>query len=93
MNNYTNDMKYLIGYTNDFTLTIGSAPHQEYPYTWDFTKIAGGSVTGKLDNVLYSIEAEGSNANFSGVEPTNWIKKGNGLYTLNTDNSDAMGSQ
>jgi len=93
MNNYTNDMKYLIGYTNDFTLTIGSAPHQEYPYTWDFTKIAGGSVTGKSDNVLYSIEAEGSNANFNGVEPTNWIKKGNGLYTLNTDNSDDLGSQ
>ena len=93
MNNYTNDMKYLIGYTNDFTLTIGSAPHQEYPYTWDFTKTAAGSVTGKTDNVLSSIEAEGSNATFSGTAPTNWIKKDDGLYTLNTDNSGDLGSQ
>ena len=93
MNNYTNDMKYLIGYTNDYTLTIGSAPHQTYPYTWDFTKIAGQGVTGRSDNVLYSIEDEGSDSNFSGQAPTNWIKNGNGQFTLNTDNGDDMGSQ
>lgn len=93
MNNYTNDMKYVIGYTPDYTLTIGSAPHQEYPYTWDFTKIAGGTATGKSDNVLYSIEAEGSNSNFSEQAPTNWLKNENGQYTLNTDNNGELGSQ
>lgn len=93
MNNYTNDMKYVIGYTPDYTLTIGSAPHQTYPYTWDFTKMAGQEVTRCPDNVLYSIEAEGSNPNFSGMAPTNWFKNGNGQFTLNTDNSGDMGSQ
>lgn len=101
MNNYTNDMKYVIGYTPDYTLTIGSAPHQTYPYTWDFTKIAGGMVTGDDGsaakdydcNVLYSIEVEGSNALFSGQSPTNWIKKENGQFLLNTDNSDEDGAQ
>ena len=93
MNNYTNDMEYLIGYTPDYTLTIGSAPHQIYPYTWDFTKIAGQRVTGNVDNVLNSIEAEGSNSNFSGAAPTNWFKNGNGQFMLNTDNSDDLGSQ
>ena len=93
MNNYTNDMKYVIGYTPDYTLTIGSAPHQEYPYTWDFTKVAGGLVTGNTDNVLYSIEAEGSHSDFSGQAPTNWFKKGNGQFVLNTDNSGDKGSQ
>lgn len=93
MNNYTNDMKYVIGYTPDYTLTIGSAPHQTYPYTWDFTKISGGTVTGESDNVLYSIEAEGSNSNFSGMAPTNWFKNENGQFMLNTDNSGDTGSQ
>ena len=99
MNNYTNDMKYVIGYTPDYTLTIGSAPHQTYPYTWDFTKIAGETVTGndgsggKDYNVLYSIEAEGSNALFGEQPPTNWIKTDNGQFMLNTDNADDLGSQ
>lgn len=93
LNNYTNDMKYVIGYTPDYTLTIGSAPHQTYPYTWDFTKIAGGKVTGRSDNVLYSIEAEGSDSKFSGAAPTNWLKNGNGQFILNTDNSGDLGSQ
>ena len=93
MNNYTNDMKYVIGYTPDYTLTIGSAPHQTYPYTWDFTKIAGQAVTGLSDNVLYSIEAEGSNSAFASQAPTNWFKNENGQFMLNTDNSGEMGSQ
>ena len=93
MNNYTNDMKYVIGYTNDVTMTFGSAPHQTYPYTWDFTKIAGGTVTGANDNVLNSIGAEGTFAAFSGQAPTNWIKNGDGQYMLNTDNSGEIGSQ
>ena len=101
MNNYTNFVDesdgtmgvYLIGYTPDCTLTIGSAPHQTYPYTWDFTKIAGGTVTGKADNVLYSIEEEGSDSDFSGTPPTNWLKNGNGQFILNTDNSEEANSQ
>ena len=101
MNNYTNFVDesdgtktfYLIGYTPDCTLTIGSAPHQTYPYTWDFTKIAGGTATGEGDNVLYSIEEEGSQSAFNGQAPTNWIKNGNGQFMLNTDNSGEAGSQ
>lgn len=101
MNNYTNFIDesdgtkgvYLIGYTPDCTLTIGSAPHQKYPYTWDFSKIAGGTVTGRSDNVLYSIEEEGSLSAYNGEAPTNWIKKDNGQFVLNTDNSGETGSQ
>lgn len=93
MNNYTNDLQYVIGYTNDITMTIGSAPHQTYPYTWDFTKIAGGTATGESDNVLYSIEEEGSQSAFSGQTSTNWIKNENGQFMLNTDNSGEIGSQ
>lgn len=93
LNNYTNDMKYVIGYTPDYTLTIGSAPHQTYPYTWDFTKISGGKVTGHSDNVLNSIEVEGSNSIFREAAPTNWIKSENGQYTLDTDNNRDLGSQ
>ena len=52
MNNYTNDMKYLIGYTPDYTLTIGSAPHQKYPYTWDFGQISMQQALNQTDNVL-----------------------------------------
>ena len=101
MNNYTNFVDesdgtmgvYLIGYTPDCTLTIGSAPHQTYPYTWDFTKIAGGTVTGEEDNVLYSIEEEGSISAFEDQVPTNWIKENNGQFILNTDNSEEANSQ
>ena len=93
MNNYTNDMQYVIGYTNDVTMTFGSAPHQTYPYTWDFTKISGGTVTGANDNALNSIGAEGTFAAFAGQAPTNWIKNGDGQYMLNTDNNGEIGSQ
>ena len=101
MNNYTNFVDesdvtmgvYLIGYTPDCTLTIGSAPHQTYPYTWDFTKIAGGTATGKNDNVLYSIEEEGSLVAYKDQDPTNWIKKDNGQFVLNIDNSEEASSQ
>lgn len=93
MNNYTNDMKYVIGYTPDYTLTIGSAPHQTYPYTWDFTMIAGQKVAGRPDNVLSSIEAEGNNSDFSGLIQTNWNKNEGEKYTLNTDNDGDISSQ
>ena len=93
MNNYTNDMKYLIGYTPDFTLTIGSAPHQTYPYTWDFTHLSGQKVQGRTDNVVSSIEAEGGKSNFSGMAPTNWERKAEATYLLNTDNNGEYGSQ
>lgn len=95
MNNYTNDMKYVIGYTNDYTLTIGSAPHQEYPYTWDFTKISAGTATARSDNVFNCIyKKEGVVSDESDQYSTNWIKRAaNGTYTLNTDNRGDDGSQ
>lgn len=95
MNNYTNDMKYVIGYTNDYTLTIGSAPHQEYPYTWDFTKISAGTATARSDNVFNCIyKKEGVVSDEGDQYSTNWIKRAaNGTYTLNTDNRGDDGSQ
>ncbi len=95
MNNYTNDMKYVIGYTNDYTLTFGSAPHQKYPYTWDFTKISAGIATAQSDNAFNSIyKKDGVAADESDQYSTNWIKRAaNGTYTLNTDNRGDDGSQ
>ena len=95
MNNYTNDMKYVIGYTNDYTLTFGSAPHQKYPYTWDFTKISAGIATAQRDNAFNSIyKKDGVAADESDQYSTNWIKRAaNGTYTLNTDNRGDDGSQ
>ena len=56
LNNYTNDMQYVIGYTNDYTITFGSAPHQDYPFTWNFENISGGAVKSKNNNVYNSIQ-------------------------------------
>lgn len=58
LNNYTQDMKYVIGYTPDYTLTFGSAPHQTYPYTWNFTNISGGAVHDNSDNTYNSVSAD-----------------------------------
>lgn len=83
MNNYTNDMKYLIGYTPDFTLNIGSAPHQTYPYTWDFTSISTGKVADWEANVANAVSTDG----------INWANQGSGAFTLNVTNSSPTGSQ
>jgi hypothetical protein len=86
MNNYTNDMKYLIGYTPDYTLNIGSAPHQTYPYTWDFTNVASQAARGEARNVYNIITNEDQ-------YDTNWTKTGGGTFELNTDASGPMESQ
>lgn len=83
MNNYTNDMKYLIGYTNDYTLTIGSAPHQKYPYTWDFTNISAQRAKGASTNVFNAINDD----------EVNWTNNGENNFTLKTDNAGQSGSQ
>ena len=93
MNNYTNDMKYLIGYTPDYTLTIGSKPHQTYPYTWDFGQISMQQALNQTDNVLTAIEGEGSKSSFSGMSATNWDKISSGDYLLNIKNDGQYGSQ
>ncbi len=80
MNNYTNDMKYVIGYTNDVTMTFGSAPHQTYPYTWDFTHISAQNERGAATNVYNSIEGHD-------LYDNNWTNTENGVYSLNTKNS------
>lgn len=80
MNNYTNDMKYVIGYTNDVTMTFGSAPHQTYPYTWDFTHISAQNERGAATNVYNSIEDHD-------LYDNNWTNTENGVYSLNTKNS------
>ena len=85
MNNYTNDMKYVIGYTPDYTVTFGSAPHQKYPYTWDFTHISAQQVTGLATNVYNSIR----NDHYT----TNWDTSAKGVSLLNVDNSGDTGSQ
>ena len=83
MNNYTNDMKYLIGYTPDYTLNIGPAPHQTYPYTWDFTRISTGMVAEWEANVAHAVSADA----------VNWTDQGEGTFLLNTDNTSSTGSQ
>ncbi len=58
MNNYTADGRYLTGYTPTYTLTVGHKPHQEYPFTWDFTNISGGAVLGRSNNAASSISTD-----------------------------------
>ena len=87
MNNYTNDMKYLIGYTNDYTLTIGSAPHQTYPYTWDFTNISAQTANGTSSNVYNTVVNQD-------LWNTNWEQEaGTGIFTLITENTKPLESQ
>lgn len=75
MNNYTADHKYLIGYSPDYTLTVGHLPHQKYPYTWNFTNISGGEVKGKYNNVYNSVNGDAST----------WTSLGDNVFQLKTD--------
>ena len=75
MNNYTNDLKYVIGYTPDYTLTFGSAPHQKYPYTWNFENISGGAVKDNSNNAYNSVS----------TDYYTWDNYGNYRFGLNTD--------
>ncbi len=75
LNNYTNDMKYVIGYTPDYTITFGSAPHQTYPYTWNFTNISGGEIHENTDNAYNSVSKDYKT----------WTNLGNYRFGLYTD--------
>lgn len=86
MNNYTNDMKYVIGYTPDYTLTIGSAPHQTYPYTWDFTHISAQAERGASTNMFNTVKNKDQ-------YETNWTNTTNGVFSLNTNNTGPLDSQ
>ena len=83
MNNYTAEGRYLIGYTPDYTLTVGVKPHQDYPHTWNFRNISGGTRAGQSNNVLNSISNDGNTWTHDASE---------GSYTLNTNNSGTDGS-
>ncbi|MBR3648143.1 MAG: hypothetical protein IKN59_07135, partial [Paludibacteraceae bacterium] len=86
MNNYTNDMKYVIGYTNDVTMTFGSRPHQLYPYTWDFTNISAQAERGAATNAYNTIIVED-------LYDTNWNNTSNGVFSLDIENTGQYGSQ
>lgn len=58
MENYTADGKYLIGYTPDYSLTVGHPPHQDYPFTWNFENISGGAVKDHNNNAYNSISTD-----------------------------------
>ena len=75
MNNYTAEGRYLIGYSPDYTLTVGHKPHQTYPYTWDFTNISGGESKNRRNN------ADSSVAN----DETTWVERDDNVYELNTN--------
>ena len=75
LNNYTQDMKYVIGYTPDYTITFGSAPHQTYPYTWNFTNISGGAVHDNSDNAYNNVSKDYDT----------WANLGNYRFGLYTD--------
>lgn len=77
MNNYTEDGRYLIGYTPDYALTVGHPPHQDYPYTWNFTNISGGAVKGKGNNAFNNISSD----------PYTWTSLGYETYQLDTRTS------
>lgn len=77
LNNYTQDMKYVIGYTPDYTITFGSKPHQDYPYTWNFTNISGGAVKDKTNNAYNNISSD----------PYTWTGLGYETYQLDTRTS------
>lgn len=77
MNNYTADGKYLIGYTPDYSLTVGHPPHQDYPYTWNFENISGGAVKNRGNNVYNSVR----------TDPYTWKGMGYETYQLDTRTS------
>ena len=77
MNNYTADGRYLTGYTPTYTLTVGHKPHQEYPFTWDFTNISGGAVKDKTNNAYNNISSD----------PYTWTGLGYETYQLDTRTS------
>ena len=77
MNNYTAEGKYLIGYTPDYSLTVGHPPHQDYPYTWNFTNISGGAVKGKGNNAFNNISSD----------PYTWTSLSYETYQLDTRTS------
>lgn len=78
MNNYTADGRYLTGYTPTYTLTVGHKPHQEYPFTWDFTNISGGAVLGRSNNAASSIS----------TDYQTWTGLGYETYQLDTETSN-----
>ena len=77
MENYTADGKYLIGYTPDYSLTVGHPPHQDYPFTWNFENISGGAVKNKGNNAYNSV----------GTDPYTWTGLGYESYQLDTRTS------
>lgn len=77
MNNYTAEGKYLIGYTPDYSLTVGHPPHQDYPYTWNFENISGGAVKNRGNNVYNSVSSD----------PYTWTGMGYETYQLDTRTS------
>ena len=77
MNNYTAEGKYLIGYTPDYSLTVGHPPHQDYPYTWNFENISGGAVKGKGNNAFNNISSD----------PYTWTSLSYETYQLDTRTS------
>ena len=77
MENYTAEGKYLIGYTPDYSLTVGHLPHQDYPFTWNFENISGGAVKGKGNNAYNSI----------GSDKYTWTGLGYESYQLDTRTS------
>lgn len=75
MENYTAEGKYLIGYTPDYTLTVGIIPHQDYPYTWNFTNISGGESQLKSNSAYNGIVGDG----------VTWKAVGYDMFELNTN--------
>ena len=75
MNNYTDDGRYLIGYTPTYSLTVGRPPHHKYPYTWNFENISGGAVKDNSNNAYNSVS----------TDYYTWDNYGNYRFGLNTD--------
>ena len=74
---YSDDRKYVVA-TKTYRLKVGLVPHQQYPYTWNFTNIGGGQLLGRSNNAYNSMKADG----------VTWTAWGYNMFELNTNTID-----
>lgn len=67
------DEKYVIN-RKEYIITIGQIPHQQYPYTWDFTNVSGGALANDYENAYQLMRDD--TRNWTGSSTT---------YTMQTD--------
>ena len=74
---FSEDRKYVVS-RKTYRLKVGLVPHQQYPYTWNFTNISGGETLRKMNNAYNSIKPDGAT----------WYAYGYNMFELNTTATD-----